>query len=300
MDRFQSLSTFVAVAESGSFSGAARRLGQSLATVSRRVAELESHLQVQLLARTTRKVALTQAGQQFLSSAQQILSALDTAEKRAAGTATAPRGKLVVTAPIVFGRLHVLPVVADFLAIHEEVQIDLKLQDRVVDLIEEQVDIAVRIGDLPDSSLIARKIGRIGQTVCASPAYLRIRRAPEWPSDLQQHQCISFSRAAGPVHWQFVDGERTISQPIISRLTVNTAEAALDAAIAGGGITRLFSYQAAAAIGEGRLQPILQKFAPPTVPASLVYVSGTMMTAKLRAFIDFATPRLVRTLPAAK
>ena len=300
MDRFQSLSAFVAVAESGSFSGAARRLGQSLATISRRVAELESHLQVQLLARTTRKVSLTQAGQQFLSSAQQILGALDTAEKRAAGTATAPRGKLVVAAPIVFGRLHVLPVVSDFLAIHEEVKIDLRLQDRVVDLIEEQVDIAVRIGDLPDSSLVARKVGSIGQTVCASPAYLRDNGMPEQPGDLEQHRCISFSRTTSPVHWRFVENGKTVDQPIHARLSVNTAEAALDAAIAGGGITRLFSYQAAAAISDGRLQPLLQKFAPPTVAASLVHVSGAMMPAKLRTFIDFAAPRLVRTLLTAR
>jgi DNA-binding transcriptional LysR family regulator len=293
MDRFESMSTFVAVVEAGGFSAASRRLAMPLATVSRKVSELEDQLGVRLLNRSTRQVTLTESGEQFFAACRRILDDLGEAERAASGEYEAPRGELVITAPIVFGRLHVLPIVAAFLKTCPQVTVRLLLADRVVSLIEEQVDLAVRIGRLPDSSMVATRIGSIGYVTCASPKYLADRGTPSHPKELAGHDCITFMGiAAAAKEWSFKVARKDIVVPVQSRLVVTTAEAAIDAAVAGIGITRVLSYQVADAVKKRRLTLVLRDFEPEPYPASLIYPSGRHIAAKLRAFLDFAVPRL--------
>lgn len=297
MDRFESMSVFTAVAEAGGFSAASRRLGMPLATVSRKVAELEQRLNVQLMVRSTRKVTITDSGQRFLAACRRILDDLGEAERAAAGEYSAPRGELVLTAPIVFGRLHIVPIVAEFLKAFPEVDVELQLVDRVVDLIEERIDLAFRIGPLPDSSLVATRVGGIGRVVCASPAYLAEHGTPKQPKDLAAHDCVTFAGlGAGP--WLFQIGRSQVAVPVHARLAVTTAEAAVDAAIAGVGITRVLGYQAAPAVASRRLMALLRDFEPEQDPASFVYPAGRLIPLKLRAFLDFAVPRLKARLHA--
>jgi DNA-binding transcriptional LysR family regulator len=263
-----------------------------LATVSRKVSELEESLGVQLLARTTRKVSLTDTGRQYFEACSRILDDVSEAERAAAGEYRAPRGELILTTPVVFGRLHIVPVVTEFLEAYREVDVQIMLVDRVVDLIDEHIDLALRIGELPDSSLIAVRIGTIGRIVCASPAYLAAHGVPRHPRELAGHEAITFSGLSSTREWSFrVDG-KTERFPVRSRLVVNTAEAALDAAVAGTGLTRVLSYQAAGAVRDGRLVMVLRDYTPEPNPISLVYPSGRLVPLKLRAFLDFAVPRL--------
>lgn len=296
MDRFDAMSAFLAVADAGGFSAAARRLGTPLATVSRRVAELEQHLGARLLERSTRRVALTETGARFLAECRIVLDRLAEAERAAAGEFEVPRGALGITAPIVFGRLHVAPVVAGFLEAYPEVQVRLMLADRVVDLMEEHMDLAVRIGALPDSRLTAVTIGSIGHVVCASPAHLARRGTPAHPRDLARHDCVAFTASPALQSWEFRDG----AYPVRPRLSVTTAETALDAAIAGLGVTRVLSYQAADAIRRKRLAVVLRRHMPDPAPLSLVYGSGRPLPLKLRAFLDFAAPRLKARMAALR
>jgi DNA-binding transcriptional LysR family regulator len=292
MDRLEAMSVFAAVAEAQGFSAASRRLGMPLATVSRKVSELEQSLGVQLLARSTRRVSLTDTGRQYFEACRRILDDVSEAERAAAGEYRAPRGELILTTPIVFGRLHIVPVVTEFLDAYREVHVRMMLVDRVVDLIDEHIDLALRIGELPDSSLIAVRLGTIGRVVCASPAYLAAHGVPAHPEDLAGHDAVTFSGLSSTREWSFrVDGT-TERFPVRSRLTVNTAEAALDAVMAGAGLTRVMSYQAAAAVRDGRLVMVLRDYAPEPNPISLVYPSGRLVPLKLRAFLDFAVPRL--------
>ncbi len=284
------MSVFVAAVETGSLSGAGRRLGTPLATVSRKIADLEAHLTTRLLNRSTRRLTLTDAGRSYLAAARRILEEVEEAERAAAGEYAAPKGELVVTAPIVFGRLHVLPVVTEFLSAFREVTIRLVLADRLANLQEDHIDLAVRIGDLPDSSLVAQRIGRIRRVVCASPAYLAARGTPRTPEDLASHDCVVFSGFAGSGAWSFTRPERSLAVP--ARLVVNTAEAAIDAAIAGAGLTRVLSYQIAAAQRSGALTAVLKDFEREPWPISLVYAGQGLLPVKLRAFLDFAAPRL--------
>lgn len=287
------MSTFVAVVEAGGFSAASRRLAMPLATVSRKVSELEDQLGVRLLNRSTRKVTLTEPGEQFFAACRRILDDLGEAERAASGEYEAPRGELVITAPIVFGRLHALPIVAAFLKTCPQVTVRLLLADRVVSLIEEQVDLAVRIGRLPDSSMVATRIGSIGYVTCASPKYLADRGTPKSPKELAEHDCITFTGISAPTkEWAFRNAGKDIVVPVRPRLVVTTAEAAIDAAIAGVGVTRVLSYQVADAVKRGRLALVLRNFEPEPYPANLVYPSGRHIAAKLRAFLDFAVPRL--------
>lgn len=297
MDRFESMSAFVAVAEAGGFSAASRSLAMPLATVSRKVSELEDELGIRLLNRTTRQVTLTEPGQQFFATCKRILDDLKEAEREARGEYEAPRGELVISAPIVFGRLHVLPVVSEFLKREADVSIRLQLGDRFVNLIEEQVDVAVRIGNLPDSSLIAQRIGAVGYVVCASPKYLADRGTPTTPKELIDHCCITFTGIRAPAkEWSFKLGRKETAVPVRPRLAVTTAEAAIDAAFAGVGLARVLSYQVAEAVKKERLALVLRDFEPEPFPANLVYPSGRHIAAKLRAFLDFAVPRLRKRL----
>jgi DNA-binding transcriptional LysR family regulator len=292
MDRLESMSILVAAVEAGSLSAAARRLGTPLATVSRKVSELEGHLKARLLNRTSRRLTLTDAGQSYVAACRRILEQVDEAERAASGEFSAPRGELIVTAPIVFGRLHVLPVATEFLAAYPEIKVRLALADRVVNLMEDHVDVALRIGALPDSSLMATRIGVIRRVVCASPAYFAARGVPKTLADLAAHDCIGFDVLTTAEAWTFKQERSEISVPISARLTVTTAEAVVDAAISGVGIARVLSYQAAQALRDGRLALALVDFEPEPWPVHLVYTGGRMLPLKLRAFLDFAAPRL--------
>ena len=292
MDRLEAMSVFAAVAEAQGFSAASRRLGMPLATVSRKVSELEQSLGVQLLARSTRRVSLTDTGRQYFEACRRILDDVSEAERAAVGEYRAPRGELILTTPIVFGRLHIVPVVTEFLDAYREVHVQMMLVDRVVDLIDEHIDLALRIGELPDSSLIAVRLGTIGRVVCASPAYLAAHGVPTHPEELAGHDAVTFAGLSSPKEWSFRVGGATQRFPVCSRLTVNTAEAALDAVMAGAGLTRVMSYQAAEAVRDGRVVMALRDYAPEPNPISLVYPSGRLVPLKLRAFLDFAVPRL--------
>ncbi|MBW8909221.1 MAG: LysR family transcriptional regulator [Mesorhizobium sp.] len=296
MDRLHAMSLFVATVEAGSLSAAARRAGMPLATVSRRLSELEKHLKTRLLNRSTRRLSLTDAGQSYLAACRRILDDVGEAERAAAGEYLNPTGELVITAPVVFGRLHVLPVVTDFLAAYPEVDIRLTLSDRLTQLVEEHIDLALRIGELPVSAMVAMRVGSIRRIVCANPAYLAGRGVPARPQDLAGHDCVTFEGLASPATWNFGAGKSEIVVPVRSRLQVNTAEAAIDAAIAGLGLTRVLSYQADASVRAGALQVVLEPFEPPPWPVSLVHAGQGRLPVKLRAFLDFAAPRLKERL----
>jgi DNA-binding transcriptional LysR family regulator len=292
MDRFESMSILVAAVEAGSLSAAARRLGTPLATVSRKVSELEAHLKIRLLNRSSRKLTLTDAGRSYLEACKRILEDVSEAERAASGEYSAPKGDLIITAPIVFGRLHVLPIAMEFLKAYPDVDIRIVLADRRLNLLEDHVDLAVRIGELPDSSLVATRIGAIRRVVCGSPAYLAARGTPKNPGELGRHDCITFEGLSSPHAWIFTTPKPDASIAIHSRLVVNTAEAAIDAAIAGVGLTRVLSYQIANAKQAGALAVVLEEFEPAPWPVSLVYAGQRLLPLKLRAFLDFAAPRL--------
>ena len=296
MDRLDAMSLFVAAAEAGSLSAAARRAGVPLATVSRKLSELEKHLGARLLSRSTRRQTLTDAGQSYLIACRRILADVGEAERAAAGEYSSPTGELVITAPVVFGRLHVLPVVTDFLAAYPEVTIRLTLSDRITHLVEEHIDLALRIGDLPDSAMVAIRVGSIRRIVCASPGYLASHGTPTNPPELASHDCVTFEGLAAPATWSFGIGRTETTVPVRSRLQVNTAEAAIDAAIAGLGLTKVLSYQADAAVRAGALRLVLEPFEPPPWPVSLVHTGQGLLPVKLRAFLDFAAPRLKERL----
>ena len=292
LDRLESMSILVTAAEAGSLSAAARRLGTPLATVSRKVSELEAHLKTRLLNRSSRRLTLTDAGRSYVAACKRILDDVGEAEHAASGEYRAPKGELIITAPIVFGRLHVLPVVAAFLSAYPDIDIRIVLADRAVNLLEERIDLALRIGELPDSSLVATRVGAIRRVVCGSPAYFAARGTPTRPGELSTHDCVTFEGLASPDAWIFTTGKSETSVAIHSRLVVNTAEAAIDAAIAGVGITRVLSYQIANALQAGTLAVALREFEPAPWPVSLVYAGQRLLPLKLRAFLDFAAPRL--------
>ncbi len=298
MDRLEAMSTLLAVVEAGSLSAASRKLRTPLATVSRRVSELEAHLKTRLLNRSTRRLTLTDAGEAYIGACRRILDQLDEAEHIAAGEYRSPTGELTVTASMVLGRRHVVPVAAQFLEAYPEVLLRLRLADRVVSLQEEHVDVAIRIGALPDSSMVARQIGGVRLVVCASPAYLARRGPPATPRDLAAHDCISFVGFASPDAWNFPIGGSLVPVRVRSRLMVDAAEAVLDAAIAGAGIIRLYSYHVADAVRDGRLKILLEEFEPRPLPVNVIHLGGGLVPLKVRAFVDFAAPRLKAQLAA--
>lgn len=292
MDRLESMAAFLAAVEAGSLSGASRALGVPLATLSRRVSDLETHLHTRLLTRTSRRLTLTDAGQSYLASCKKILEDINEAERAATGEYSAPRGELTVAAPMVFGRLHALPIVTEFLRAYPDIDIRLQLSDRVANLADDHIDAALRIGELPDSSLVAARIGAIRRVVCASPAYFSARGRPLRPGDLNAYDCVTFEALTQAASWTFTVGKSTLAVAVHSRLAVTTAEAAVDAAVASLGITRVLCYQAASALRAGALSLALEDFEPPPSPVSIVYAAQPRMPVKLRAFLDFTVPRL--------
>ena len=295
-DRLEAMSVLLTVVETGSLSAASRHLGVPLATVSRKISELEAHLKTRLFDRSGRGLSLTEAGQGYVAACRRIIEEISEAEQTVSGEFSAPKGNLVITAPIVFGRLHVLPIIVQFLKAYPDIDIRLLQLDRRVNLLEEHVDLAVRIGELPDSNMIARRVGEIRQVLCGSPDYFTRNGFPDRLEDLRTHDCITFENIMSPAAWTFKLGKSNKVIPIHSRLVVNTAEAAIQSAIAGLGVTRVLSYQIAEAIASGRLVLALEAFEPAPWPVSLLYRSQSPVPQKLRAFLDFAGPRLKAVL----
>jgi len=290
------MSLLIHIVEAGGISRAARKLGMPLPTMSRKLAELETHIKTSLVIRSTRGLTLTDAGRAYVAASRRILEDVEQAERSAAGEYSAPKGDMVVTAPIVFGRLHVLPVITEFLKAYPEINVRLVLGDRAINLLEEHIDLAVRVGELPDSSLIATRVSSTRRVVCASPKYFQEHGKPQHPSELKKHACVTFEGLMSPNEWTFPTARAAIFVPVRSRLVLNTAEAAIDAAIAGAGVTRVFSYQVLKPCKEGLLECVLSEFEPPPSPVSLVYAGQGLLPLKVRAFIDFSVPRL-RAIP---
>ncbi len=293
MDRLEAMAILVSVVEAGSFTAAGRRLGIPLPSVSRKLAELETHLGgTRLLTRSTRRLSLTEAGADYVETCRRVLEEIGVAERKASGEYVDPKGELVMTAPLVFGRLHVLPVVSAFLTTYPDIDVKLLLTDRNARLLDDHIDLAVRIGALPDSATIAVQLGVVRWVVCASPSFLTAHGRPKTPTDLAKLACVTFDVAGAATPWTFArkSGERNV--PVRSRLSVTTADAALDAAAQGIGLTRVLSYQAARAITEGRLEIVLHEFEPESLPVSLLYNPQQALPLKIRSFIDFAVPRL--------
>jgi DNA-binding transcriptional LysR family regulator len=295
MDRLEAMSVLVTAIEAGSLSAAGRRLGKPLTTVSRKVSELEDHLNVRLINRSGRQLTLTDAGRSYVDACRRILDDVREAERSASGEYSEPKGDLVVTAPMVFGRLHVVPLVAEFLRAYPGINVQLVLADRMMNLVQEKVDLAFRVSNLPDSSLVAIGVGSSRRIVCGSPAYFAKRGVPQVPSDLNTHDCVTYGGWMSPTAWTFRSGESELIVPIQSRFVVNTADSALDAAIAGGGVTCALCFQTAAARKSGALRVVLEDFETKPVPITLLYAAGRFMPQKLRAFCDFVTPRLRET-----
>lgn len=285
MDRLDAMRIFVAVAKLGSFAEAARRLRLSPSVATRSVAQLEDQLGLTLLSRTTRSLRLTGRGEIFLESCQQILEDLDGAERLVRGKSAEPRGELKIAAPILFGRLHVLPIVNRALSQHRGLAIRLTLSDRNVHLVDDGIDIAIRIGDLADSSLIAVKLGEVSRVLVASPGYIENRGFPNSPVNLADHDIIAFESIDATNEWRFKTND---SIRVAPRLTVNNADAAIAAAEAGIGITRTLSYQVRDSVLAGRLVPILQEFAPPQSPVSAIHPARRIVSANVSAFIKIA------------
>jgi len=296
LDRLEAMSILLEVVELGSLSAAARRRNMPLATVSRKVSDLEAHLRARLFNRSTRRLTLTDAGRSYVANARRILDEVNEAERAAAGEYSAPRGELVITAPVMFGRLHMLPVITAFLRTYPDVSVRLLLEDRQAHLLEDHVDLAVRIAPLADSSLVALRFGTIRRVVCASPAYLAKNGTPQTPDMLAEHDCINFLSSGSSKVWTFGCGKLQSEILVRSRLFVTTAEAALDAAIEGSGLARLLSYQVAQAVRDGTLEVVLEAFEPPPWPIHLLHAGQDLMPLKLRALLDFAGPRLRQEL----
>jgi DNA-binding transcriptional LysR family regulator len=297
------MAILVEAVDVGSLSAASRKMNVPLPTVSRKIADLESHLGARLLTRSTRKLTLTDAGAAYVGVAKRILEEVADAERTAAGEYSTPRGDLAVTAPIVFGRLHVLPLVTDFLTRYPEINIRLVLSDRNADLIDEHMDMAIRIGALPDSSMIATRVGAVRHVICASPSFLAFHGVPETPAALATLPCISHDFLTAPsAAWSFREpgAKADLMAPVRVRLAVTTAEAAVDATIAGIGVTRLLSYQVAEAVARGALRIILAQYECEPMPVSILHAGQGMLPLKVRAFRDFAAPRLHAALGSAK
>ncbi len=286
MDRIDAMQAFVAVADLQGFAPAARKLGLSPSGVTRLIAALEDRLGARLLQRTTRQVALTDAGSRYLERVRRILADVEEAEGSVEGERTRPSGRLVVSAPIGFGRLHVSPVMSAFLMRYPEVLGELRLSDRMINLVEEGVDLAIRIGHLADSTLVARHVGEMRRIVVASSGYLTRRGEPKTPAAIASHDTIQFGATAASPDWRFVEDGREVRVACAPRFTTNSADAAIQYAAQGGGLTRVLAYQAADAIKAGRLQIVLEKFEQPPLPIHIVYPTSRLLSAKVRTFID--------------
>lgn len=286
MDRLNTMQAFVAVADLNGFAPAARKLGLSTSTMTRMIAGLEQHVGARLLQRTTRSLALTDAGVRYLERVRRILADIEDAEMSAQAERSAPTGRLVVSAPAGFGRRHVSPVMSAYLLRYPDVSGELRLADHIVNLVEDGVDLAIRIGHLPDSSLVARLVGDLDSLVMASPDYLARRGEPATPDALAAHDIIHFGGTRVIADWRFVDSGREFRVGVTPRYITNNADAAIAHAEQGGGLTRVLTYQAADALAAGRLRVVLKAFQLPLIPIHVVYPTSRFLSAKVRAFVD--------------
>ena len=292
MDKLRGIQTFIAIAEKGSLTAAANALDTSLPTVVRKLAELEESLGVRLFNRTTRRIHLTDEGLRYLAICKAALGQLEEAEEALFDAKAKPTGKLMLTAPVLFGRLHIAPLVAEFMRMHPELSVEMLLLDRNIDLIEEGVDVAVRIGHLVDSSLHAVPAGLLHRVVCASPAYLKQNGVPKHPEELRTHAGIRFSGRSVLSEWQFRENGRALNVRFTPRLITNSVDAAINACRDGLGIGAFLSYMIQAPVRAGELKPVLRTFEAEPLPIHLLYPHSKLMSARVRAFIDFAAPRL--------
>lgn len=296
MDRLEAMSVIIAVTETGSISAASRRLKSPVASVSRKVADLESRLNAQLFQRTSRRMTLTDAGRSYIEACKRIIEQVDAAEREVSGEYRTPKGELAVTAPWGLGHTHLLPLAVEFLEAYPDISLRLMLSDHIVNMVNESIDIAIRLGALPDSSMIATRIGSIRIVVCGSASYLKARGRPKQLGDLKNHDCITIDDHAVHSVWRFVRGSRVTIAPIRSRLCVNTSEAAVLAATDGAGLARVMSYKMDAAKRAGKLAIVLEEFEPEPLPVHIVYAPRKPVPLKLRAFLNWVTPRLKERL----
>lgn len=296
MDRLGSMRAFVAVAEAASFAAAARQLGQSPPAITRAVAALEERIGARLLHRTTRSVRLTEAGTRYLGDAKRILAEIDEAEASAAGAHATPRGQLGVTASVMFGRMYVAPILLDFLARHPGVTARMLLADRVVDLMEENLEVAVRIAHLEDSSLTAVRVGEVRRVICAAPSFLKKQGRPKTPADLAGAKLVSFTNGLAPDPWIFVEQGRRESFVPAAQFLANSNDVTIAAAEAGHGLVRALSYQIAPQLRARTLEIVLAAYEEPPLPIHIVHIAGRRASARVRAFVDFAVERLRREL----
>lgn len=292
MDKLNAITTFAQIVDGGSLTAAAEAMNKSLPSVVRTLAMLENSLHVRLLNRTTRRISLTDEGQTYLQHCRKILADVEDAEQSLSARRIDPAGALRVTAPVLFGQMHVAPLISEFLEHYGQIQVELLLLDRVVNLVEEGVDAGIRIAHLEDSSMIAARVGAMRRVVCASPGLLKKTGTPEHPSTLSEHSCV---RVSGPVFgdsWNFYENGKNFNVPVNGRLTCNQVAAAVDACASGIGFGLFFAYQAAPLIAAGKLQVVLADYEPPPTPVSLIYPHARLLAARTRVFLDWMTPRL--------
>ncbi|MCF8177470.1 MAG: LysR family transcriptional regulator [Sulfuritalea sp.] len=310
MDRLRAMQTFVAIADAGSLTSAARVLGASLPAVVRTLAALEAHLGVRLFNRTTRRLSLTTEGRSHIASCRQLLAGIDEAEAALRRENTEPAGALTITAPVLFGQMYIAPLVTRFVQRYPKVTCRLLLLDRLVDLVDEGIDVGIRIGELADSSLVARTLGEISRIVVASPDYLNQRGIPKHPRDLLDANCVRFIGATAP-WWTFLDGKRKFTLSVTGNLEFNHAAPAVEACAAGLGFGMFISYQAAPYLADGRLVRVLENFEPSPRSISVVYPHARLLPTRTRVFVDWIrkelllkemtpTPRQHRSKPAKK
>ncbi|MEP9325314.1 LysR family transcriptional regulator [Paraburkholderia phymatum] len=292
MDRLQAMTTFVTVVEMEGFASAARKLNVSPSVISRVMTELEEHLGVRLLTRTTRVVRMTDAGATFFEHCRRILADVEAAELSAVGVNTTPRGQLTVTAPVLFGKMYVTPIAQDYLTRYPAVSLNCWFMDRVVNLVDEGADVAIRIGELPNSSLQAIAVGHVRRVLCASPGYLETHGVPQHPDDLASHIAIQATGLTPAPEWRFHVDAKPLTVPIQPRLVTTTNDSAIAAAIAGLGLVRVLSYQIAEELANGTLRIVLADCEQATLPVHVMHREGKHANQKVRAFLDLAIETL--------
>ena len=298
MGKLDAMAAFVEIVDRGSLTAAADGLGKSLPTMVRTLARLEESLGVRLLRRTTRRMSLTEEGTAYLERCRRILADVEEAEEMLTRGQAEPRGELRVTAPVLFGQMHVAPAVADFLRTYTRVKVDLLLLDRVVNMVEEGIDVGIRIAQLADASMIAIPVGEVRRVVCASPGLLRRVGVPKHPEALAGQPCVRFRGLAPAASWQFHEGRKRLSVPIDGPLVCNQAASALDACAEGLGFGQFLSYQVAPLVAAKKLRVVLSDFESPALPVSVVYPHARLMSPRIRAFVDWMKDHL-RTAPLA-
>ena len=298
MDRLHAMQAFVKIVDSGSLTAAAQALGVSQPSMVRTLAALERELGVRLLNRTTRRMALTDEGREYCERCRAILAAVEEAQASLTARRATPSGTLRITASVPFGRLFVVPVVTAFLAAHAQVRIELLLLDRVIDLVEEGIDLAIRVAPLPDSSMVAVPLGQTRRMIVASPALLARRGAPRTPADLAAGPCISFTGLVSTGEWEIRDARKVLRVPVSSVLTTNQIDAAVQACVQGLGWGQFFDYHVQDELRSGRLVPVLEEYQAEPTPAHIVYPQARLLSPNVRTFVDFAASRLRQRLAA--